>query len=223
MPSKHIDAAQWDKIEEIALELTRTKNRMIKEGDVLKLVIEAGLKGLTSEALSDHFEYQPRYNAFLHFEVGEASLSINLEKPELEDVIESIYPDIPFVLTVYGNTNSGKTTFINDVVASLKTKYNISVYDDADVHDNSDAGISGIVKAWQNYKAGNSSIIGLHASTSDAALKKVSQSFGGKNIAIEKPDEMKLSNAQAHKPMDSDQFAKSVSKLMRSTPLHKKV
>lgn len=223
MPSKHIDAAQWDKIEEIALELTRTKNRMIKEGDVLKLVIEAGLKELTSESLTDRFEYQPRYNAFLHFEVGEASLSINLEKPGLEDVIESIHPGIPFVLTVYGNTNSGKTTFINEVVSSLKTKYDISVYDDADLPDNSDSEINGIVKAWQNYKAGNSSIIGLHASTSDVALKKVSQSFGGRSIAIEKPDELMLSSARAYKPTDSEDFAKSVSKVMRSTPLIKKV
>jgi len=223
MPSKHIDAIQWKKIEEITLELTRTKNRMIKEGDVLKLIIEAGLKGIDTEAISHHFDFQPRYNAFLHFEVGDASLALSLDKPAIEDVIESLYPGLPFVLTVYGNTNTGKSTFINELTAALDKSYDITVYDNADSGENVEIGKSDIVRAWKNYKAGNSSIIGIHASTPDAALKKIVRAHGGPGFIIEKPNEMTVSNARAYKPTDSDEFAKSLSKVMRNTPVKRKV
>lgn len=223
MPSKHIDAAQWEKIEELALELTRTKNRIIKEGDVLKLVIEAGLKGINAETISHHFDFQCRYSAFLHFEVGEASLDISLDKPDVKDVIENLYPGLPFVLTVFGNTNTGKSTFINQVAAALVKKYNITVYDDADTLENCDTGISDIVRAWQNYKAGNSSIIAIHASTPDAALKKVALAHGGSDIFIETPVEMRLSNVGIHKSKDSNDFQESLSKVMRSAPTKYKV
>lgn len=165
MPTKHIDATQWATIEAMTLELARQKNATIKEGDVLKEVIAAGLEVLNFKGLSDRFEFQARYNAIIMCKLhhgGTASTSITV--PSVATTAALLDGNEGFIVCVYGNTNTGRSTFAQALYDELNGAdgRTVNLYDDAD-HD-------AIRHGWADYKGGKGAIVVLQAGSQIKAM-----------------------------------------------------
>lgn len=165
MPTKHIDAEQWAQIEALTVELTQERNTPIKEGEVLKTVIAAGLEATSIELLKSNFAFNPRYGVFI-VRKGEQEqdeeTTLNhpwthtpTESEKLADLLAE-GGDSPFIVCVYGKTNTGRTTFATKLYKELNGRGRDTEYfDDSDRSD--------IAQAWRLYRTGKSVIIVLHA------------------------------------------------------------
>ncbi|EIL8169170.1 hypothetical protein LMD66_004684, partial [Salmonella enterica] len=70
MPTKHIDAAQWEQIEELTLELSRQRNQIVKESEVMKIIIDNGLSKTTKEEIAAQLDYKPSCNVIIMYKIN---------------------------------------------------------------------------------------------------------------------------------------------------------
>ncbi|MCE6966309.1 hypothetical protein K6W81_20885 [Enterobacter sp. MW07] len=158
MPTKHIDAAQWEQIEELTLELTKLTNQVVKESEVLKIIINRGLTNYTETEIAMQLAYKPRYNVILYVRYSdEARLSTQLERPLVKDALEVISDDVPFMMCVYGKTNTGKSLFAENIANALPER-EITVYDESHPPYSEQ-----VKNAWRDYYSGKSAVLVIHA------------------------------------------------------------
>lgn len=168
MPTKHIDAAQWSVIEAMTVELTQQTNVPVKEGDVLKEVIAAGLNSLTAKGLGERFAFQPRHSAVIMSKLdpsGTATTSLNA--PTAATTAALLEDSAGFIVCVYGKTNSGRSTFARALYDELSAAQRITV----NLYD--DAGAEAISQGWIDYNDGKGAIIVLHAPDQMQALDRL--------------------------------------------------
>lgn len=161
MPTKHIDAGQWASIEALTIDLVKKRNILVKEGDVLKEVIAAGLAATSVETLSQKYAYCPRYRVFIHGRKNNESVYYhwNSDVPAAGTVagwLEEAGPT-EFIVCVYGKANSGRTTFATQLLTELRTRGSDTQYFD-DMDDDTD-----MAKAWHLYLNGKSAIVVVDA------------------------------------------------------------
>lgn len=164
MPTKHIDAAQWEHIEELTLELTRQRNQIVKESEVMKIIIDSGLSKTTKEEISRQLDYKPSCSVIIMYKINGTSVIENIAKPTVMELINSRTPGNPCMIFIYGKTCSGRSTFIE----KLKEQWDIITYDNL---PDSERDI--ISHARGNYENGNSVAVVIHASNQVAAMKKI--------------------------------------------------
>lgn len=158
MPTKHIDATQWEQIEELTLELTKLTNQVVKESEVLKIIINRGLTNYTEIEIAMQLTYKPRYNVILYARYSdEARLSTLLERPLVKDALEVISDDAPFMMCVYGKTNTGKSLFAENIANALAER-EITVYDESHPPYTEQ-----VKNAWRDYYSGKSAVLVIHA------------------------------------------------------------
>jgi hypothetical protein len=213
MPGVQIDHEQWSKIESIVHELNQRNNQNYDKEQVLKFVIARGLHGLTPEMIVDNEQFQRRHNAVLHFKHGEAEVFVHMEKPDVAEVLSRLTPGRAFMLVVYGEANTGKTTFIRDLADAMEGRWDIIMADgnlDADftafsgahpgliIRDDADQEI--IDAAWQDY-SNNCGVILATVAPDLAAVTRRLYGSGRQGMAIEQfpasasgePDNLRLS------------------------------
>ncbi|MBY5246600.1 hypothetical protein [Klebsiella quasipneumoniae] len=165
MPTKHIDAAQWSAIETMAVELTQQTNAPVKEGDVLKEVIAAGLNALSVKGLGDRFAFQPRHSAVIMSKLNPSgTATTNLTAPTAATTAALLEDSAGFIVCVYGKTNSGRSTFAQALYDELSAaqRLTVNLYDDA--------GAEAISQGWADYNDGKGAIIVLYAAGQMQAL-----------------------------------------------------
>lgn len=165
MPTKHIDAAQWSAIETMTVELIQQTNAPVKEGDVLKEVIAAGLNALSVKGLSERFAFQPRHSAVIMSKLSPSgTATTNLTAPTAATTAALLEDSAGFIVCVYGKTNSGRSTFAQALCDELSTakRLTVNLYDDA--------GAEAISQGWADYNNGKGAIIVLHAAGQMQAL-----------------------------------------------------
>lgn len=165
MPTKHIDAAQWSAIETMTVELTQQTNAPVKEGDVLKEVIAAGLNALTVNELGERFAFQPRHRAVIMSKLNPSgTTTTHLTAPTAATAAALLNDSAGFIVCVYGKTNSGRSTFAQALYDELSAtqRLTVNLYDDA--------GAEAISQAWADYNDSKGAIIVLHAASQMQAL-----------------------------------------------------
>ncbi|MEN4536735.1 hypothetical protein [Pantoea agglomerans] len=165
MPTKHIDAAQWSAIETMTVELTQQTNAPVKEGDVLKEVIAAGLNALSVKGLGDRFAFQPRHSAVIMSKLDPSgTATMHLTAPTAAAAAALLEDSAGFIVCVYGKTNSGRSTFAQALYGELSAAQllTVNLYDDA--------GAEAISQGWADYNDGKGAIIVLHAAGQMQAL-----------------------------------------------------
>lgn len=163
MPTKHIDAAQWEQIEELTLELSKQRNQIVKESEVLKIIIDNGLSKTTKEEIAAQLDYKPSCNVIIMYKINGTPVIESMTKPTVMEVINRS-PCIPRMIFIYGNTCSGRSTFIE----KLKEQWNIITYDNL-----RDPERDIINHAKWNYENGNSVAVVIHASNQMEAMNKI--------------------------------------------------
>ena len=166
MPTKHIDAAQWEQIEEITLELTKQRNQIVKESEVLKIIIDNGLSKTTKEEITAQLEYKPSCKVIMIYKMNGLNIVESFNKPTVMELINSTYrtPGNPCMIIIYGKTDSGRSTFIE----KLKEQWNIITYDNLP-----DPERDIISHAKWNYDNGNSVAVVIYASSQMEAMNKI--------------------------------------------------
>jgi hypothetical protein len=187
MPTKHIDAAQWDEIEQLTVELTKLTNQPVKESEVLKLILKRGLTDISEIEIAIQLEYKPRYNALLYVTTPECSVSTHFERPTVNDVIDKLTEDSHFLLCVYGKTNTGKSTFVNRLIDACPL-LNIAVYDEAELTDTDQVKVE---KAFRDYASGKSAVVVVYAADQIGATNVLFPPEK-RMFTIEEPEECSL-------------------------------
>lgn len=166
MPTKHIDAAQWEQIEQITLELTRQRNQIVKESEVLKIIIDSGLSKTTKEEITAQLEYKPSCKVIMIHKVNGINIVESFNKPTVMELINPTYrtPGNPCMIFVYGKTDSGRSTFIK----KLKEQWDIITYDNM-IDPERDV----INHAKENYDNGNSVAVVIYAANQVEAMRKI--------------------------------------------------
>jgi len=186
MPTKHIDAAQWSAIETMTVELTQQTNAPVKEGDVLKEVIAAGLNALSVKGLGDRFAFQPRHSAVIMSKLDPSgTTTTNLTAPTAAAAAAMLEDSAGFIVCVYGKTNSGRSTFAQALYDELSAaqRLTVNLYDDA--------GAEAISQGWADYSDGKGAIIVLHAAGQMQALDRL-YSTHRSVLVIEEGEEIAL-------------------------------
>ena len=189
MPTKHIDAAQWDQIEQLTLELTKLTNQVVKESEVLKIIINRGLTNYTETEVAMQLEYKPRYNVIVYVRYSDDTwMSKQLERPLVKDALEVISDGAPFMMCVYGKTNTGRSHFAKNVANALPNR-EINVYDESHLHYSDQ-----VKNAWKDYHSGKSAVLVVYAADQLAAM----------NILFP-PEERKFTIEEPHEVMFNTQ------------------
>jgi len=165
MPTKHIDAAQWEQIEELTLELTKLTNQVVKESEVLKIIINRGLTNYTEIEVAMQLAYKPRYNVILYVRYSDnAWISTQMERPLVNDALEVISDNAQFMMCVYGKTNTGKSLFAENIANALPDR-EITVYDESHPPYSEQ-----VKNAWRDYHSGKSAVLVVNAADQLAAM-----------------------------------------------------
>ncbi|ARJ44417.1 hypothetical protein B1H58_20590 (plasmid) [Pantoea alhagi] len=171
MPTKHIDAGQWASIEALTIDLIKKRNTLIKEGDVLKDVIAAGLAATSVETLSQKYAYCPRYGVFIHGRKNNESVYYhwNSDAPAAGTVAGWLEEAgaTEFIVCVYGKAHSGRTTFATQLLTELRTRGCDTEYFD-DMDDDAD-----MAQAWRFYLSGKSAIVVVDAADYHPATERL--------------------------------------------------
>ena len=165
MPTKHIDAAQWEQIEELTLEFSKQRNQIVKESEVLKIIIDNRLSKTTKEEIAAQLDYKPSCNVIIMYKINGTPVIESMTKPTVMEVINrKRSPCIPCMIFIYGKTDSGRSTFIK----KLKEQWDIITYDNLP-----DPEPDIISHAKWNYENGNSVAVVIYASNQMEAMNKI--------------------------------------------------
>ena len=165
MPTKHIDAAQWSVIEAMTVELTQQTYVPVKEGDVLKEIIAAGLNAVNVTGLGDRFAFQPRHSAVIMSKLSPGgTTTTHLTAPIAGTAAALLEESAGFIVCVYGKTNTGRSTFAQALYNGLTTakRLKVNLDDDADT--------AAVSRGWADYHSGRGAIVVLHAAGQMQAL-----------------------------------------------------
>lgn len=163
MPTKHIDAAQWEQIEELTLELSIQRNQIVKESEVMKIIIDNGLSKTTKEEIAAQLDYKPSCNVIIMYKINGIPVIESMTKPTVMEVINRS-PGIPRMIFIYGKTCSGRSTFVE----KLKEQWDIITYDNLP-----DPESDIISHAKCHYENGNSVAVVIYASNQMEAMNKI--------------------------------------------------
>ena len=61
MPTKHIDTTSWNTVESVTVRAIELNGKLVKETDVIRLLIERGAKTLTDDDLRNINGFKPNY------------------------------------------------------------------------------------------------------------------------------------------------------------------
>ena len=59
MPTKHIDTTSWNTVESVTVRAIELNGKLVKETDVIRLLIERGAKTLTDDDLRNINGFKP--------------------------------------------------------------------------------------------------------------------------------------------------------------------
>lgn len=108
MPTKHIDTASWSTVESMTIKAIELSGSLVKEVDVIRLLIEKGAKAVTEEELRDINGFTPRYGV-LSWGMDGSIRDFGTITPE--EYAAYLNANQPVMTGVYGQTAVGKSTF----------------------------------------------------------------------------------------------------------------
>ncbi len=128
MPTKHIDAGSWKTVESLTLKAVGLSGKLIKETDMIRLLIAKGAGVVTDEELRNINGFTPRYGV-LSWALDGSINDLGTISPEA--FAEHVATNEPFMIGVYGQTATGKSNFKDRLLACLpdELKVNLSVFD----------------------------------------------------------------------------------------------
>lgn len=128
MPTKHIDAGSWKTVESLTLKAVGLSGKLIKETDMIRLLIAKGAGVVTDEELRNINGFIPRY--------GVLSWALDGSIEDLGTVSPDVFAECaatngPFMIGVYGQTATGKSNFKDRLFACLPDSFkeNLTIFD----------------------------------------------------------------------------------------------
>lgn len=128
MPTKHIDIGSWKTVESLTIKAVGLSGKLIKETDMIRLLIAKGAGVVTDEELRNIYGFTPRYGV-LRWSLDGSITDLGTVSPEA--FLEQVITSEPFMIGVYGLTATGKSSFKDRLLACLPDdlKANLAVHD----------------------------------------------------------------------------------------------
>ncbi|SOC21575.1 hypothetical protein [Thalassospira xiamenensis] len=164
MPTKHVDQHQWLAIEKLAVDATTLLQRPVKDTDVLKLVIDAGLEAVGDNVADKLDAFKPTFRVRLWQYPNDTMMTRT--PSSVRDAVEALEGPEACLVVVSGRTNSGRTTFLSELRQKARNGNDIAIFDDVPAG----ADLVGIASA---FLSGQRTVIALHANDDDAVLSVV--------------------------------------------------
>jgi hypothetical protein len=128
MPTKHIDTGSWKTVENLTIKAVGLSGKLIKETDMIRLLIAKGAGAVTDDELRNINGFTPRYGV-LRWALDGSITDLGTVSPE--SFSEHVVTNEPFMIGVYGLTATGKSSFKDRLLACLpgELKANLAVHD----------------------------------------------------------------------------------------------
>jgi len=129
MPTKHIDNESWDIIEAKTVEAIGLSGKLVKEVDIIRLLVEKGAAVVTREELRNINGFKPRYGVMCWEQSGTIK-DFGTISPE--NFAGLLIKQQPFMVCVYGGVCSGKSSFVEKLLECLPQEItdNLTVEDE---------------------------------------------------------------------------------------------
>lgn len=124
MPTKHIDNATWDTIESLTVKAVGLTGKLIKETDVIRLLVETGARYVTEQDLKNINGFKPKYGVVSWSKDGTIR---DLGTISPEDYATLLTTNQPLLTGVYGQTGVGKTNFKDRLLTCLPVEFAESI------------------------------------------------------------------------------------------------
>ncbi|EMP0216466.1 hypothetical protein MWS60_004957 [Klebsiella pneumoniae] len=108
MPTKHIDTESWNTVETTTLKAIELSGKLVKETDVIRLLITKGAAAVTNDDLRDIYGFKPGYGVLTWDKEGTIT-DFGTMPPE--DYATYLVAHAPLLTFVYGQTCTGKSSF----------------------------------------------------------------------------------------------------------------
>ncbi|HGT3066117.1 TPA: hypothetical protein ACPEZQ_004998 [Escherichia coli] len=116
MPTKHIDTTSWNTVESVTVRAIELNGKLVKETDVIRLLIERGAKTLTDDDLRNINGFKPNYGVMSWSKDGTIT---DFGTIEPEEYAAYLAANQPVMTCVYGNTATGKTNFKDSLLRCI--------------------------------------------------------------------------------------------------------
>ena len=116
MPTKHIDTTSWNTVESVTIRAINLNEKLVKETDVIRLLIERGAKALTDDDLRNINGFKPGYGIMSWSRDGTIA---DFGTIQPEEYAAYLTANQPLMTCVYGGTASGKTSFKDSLLRCL--------------------------------------------------------------------------------------------------------
>lgn len=108
MPTKHIDSESWNAVEATTLKAIELSGKLVKETDVIRLLITKGAAAVTNDDLRDIYGFKPGYGVLTWNREGHI---VDFGTIPPEKYAAYLASHAPLLTFVYGKTNTGKSSF----------------------------------------------------------------------------------------------------------------
>lgn len=108
MPTKHIDKDTWSSIESLTIKAIKLSGKLVKETDMIRLLVKRGADAITEEELRNVNGFSPKYGVLSWQRNGTITSHKTIDPDEYAAFFEA---KRPFMTYVYGQTCTGKTSF----------------------------------------------------------------------------------------------------------------
>lgn len=129
MPTKHIDNETWAMIEEMHVKAVKDNDQIVREFDLLRLIIQTGIQHVTDAQLSA-LAINRECGVFF-FNSKSPLPRPHRTNPDPADCAELLLSGAADLIVVYGITNSGKSTLVERILAQLQGQ-DVQVFDSGD-------------------------------------------------------------------------------------------
>ncbi|HCQ8372919.1 TPA: hypothetical protein OMD73_005227 [Klebsiella pneumoniae] len=116
MPTKHIDSESWNTVEATTLKAIELSGKLVKETDVIRLLITKGAAAVTNDDLRDIYGFKPGYGVLTWTREGTIT-DFGTMPPE--EYAAHLAANAPLLTFVYGQTCTGKSSFKDALLKHL--------------------------------------------------------------------------------------------------------
>ena len=131
MPTKHIDNDTWSSIEALTIKAINLSGKLVKETDMIRLLVKKGADAVTEEELRNVNGFSPKYGVLSWQRNGMITAH---ETVHPEEYAAFFNANCPFMTYVYGLTCTGKSNFKDRLLTFLpeETAKSLKVIDEDD-------------------------------------------------------------------------------------------
>lgn len=124
MPTKHIDSESWNTVEATTLKAIELSCKLVKETDVIRLLITKGAAAVTNDDLRDIYGFKPAYGVLTWNREG---IITDFGTIPAEEYSAYLVANAPLLTYVYGPTCTGKSVFKEALLKHLPKELAASV------------------------------------------------------------------------------------------------